>query len=120
MIQVWGRDTVGVTKVKGHATDDDVEHGRVGLADKVGHAGADAAADLGRRHQSEILTNAGRKLLKVRNHWYSIMLQLHRSMIAVARVTVNHDGIRVVGRRRAGRTSGSMLILLLYLDLLPS
>ena len=29
-----------VTKVKGHATDEDVEHGRVRLADKVGNAGA--------------------------------------------------------------------------------
>ena len=34
-----------VTKVKGHASDDDVEHGRVRLADKVGNAEADAAAD---------------------------------------------------------------------------
>ena len=114
-----------------HATDDDVEHGRVGLADKVGNAEADAVADLGRRHQSEILISARRTLLKVRNYWYPVMIQLHRFMIAVARVTVNRDGsgvlplihlygIRVVGRRRAGRTSGLMLILLLYLDLLPS
>ena len=28
----------------------------------------------------------------MRSHWYPIMLQLHRFMIAVARVTVNHDG----------------------------
>ena len=62
------------------------------LADKEGNAEADAAADLGRRHQSEILMNARRRLLKVRNHWYPIMLQLHRFMIAVARVIVNHDG----------------------------
>ena len=46
MIQAWGRDTVRVTKVKGHATDDDVEHGRVRLADKVGNAEADAAVDV--------------------------------------------------------------------------
>ena len=49
-IQVRGRDTVRVAKVKGHATDDDVEPGRVRLADKEGNAEADAAADLGRRH----------------------------------------------------------------------
>ena len=30
-------------------------------------------------------------MLKVRDHWYPTMLQLHRFMIAVARVTVNHD-----------------------------
>ena len=29
---------------------------------------------------------------KVRGYWYPIMLDLHRFMIAVARVTVNHDG----------------------------
>ena len=47
---------------------------------------------MGRRHQSEVLIDAWRRLLKVRNHWYPIMLQLRRFMISVARVTVNHDG----------------------------
>ena len=42
---VW--DTVRVTKVEGHATDEDVEHGRVRLADQAGNAEADAAADSG-------------------------------------------------------------------------
>ena len=44
------------------------------------------------RRQSEALIDARRRLLKVRSHWYTIMLLLHRFMIAVARVTVNHDG----------------------------
>ena len=47
---------------------------------------------LRRRHQSEMLMDARRILLKVRNRWYPIMLQLHGFMIPVARVTVNHDG----------------------------
>ena len=47
---------------------------------------------LGRRHQSEVLIDARRRLLKVRSHWYSIMPDLHRFMIAVARVTDDHDG----------------------------
>ena len=34
----------------------------------------------------------GRRLLKARSYWYPIMLDLHRFMIAVARVSVNHDG----------------------------
>ena len=38
MVQAWGRDPVRVTKVKGHATDEDVEHGRVRLSDEVGDA----------------------------------------------------------------------------------
>ena len=46
-----------------------MQHGRVRLADKEGNAEADAAADLGRRHQSEVLIDAMRRLLKVRCHW---------------------------------------------------
>ena len=55
------------------------------------NAEADTAADLGRRHQSEMLIDARRRLLRARSHWYPIMLDLHRFMIAVARVSVNHD-----------------------------
>ena len=62
------------------------------MLDQQGNAEADAAADLGRRHQSEILIDARRSLLKARTHWYPIMQQLHRFMIAVSRVAVNHDG----------------------------
>ena len=60
--------------------------------DQQGNSEADAAADLSRRHQSEILIDARRRLLKVRSHWYPIMLDLHRFMVAVAWVSVNHDG----------------------------
>ena len=92
MIRTRGRGTVRVTKVKGCAEDSDVQQGRVRLEDQLGKAEADAAADLGRRHQSELLIDARRRLLRARSHWYPIMLQLHRFMIAVARVIVNHDG----------------------------
>ena len=61
--------------------------------DKQGNAEADNAADLGRRHQSEVLIDARRKLLGARSHWYPIMTDLHRFMIAIARVSVNHDGM---------------------------
>ena len=91
MIRTRGRDTVRVTKVKGHAEDVDVQQGRVRLVDQQRNAEADAAADLGRRHQSEILIDAWRRLLKARSHWYPIMQDLRRFMIAVARVSVNHD-----------------------------
>ena len=60
--------------------------------DQQGNAEADAAADLGRRHQSEILIDARRRLLQARSLWYPIFLDLHRFMIAVARASVNHDG----------------------------
>ena len=46
MIPARGLDTVRVTKVEGHATDADVDSGRVGLEDKHGNAEADEAADL--------------------------------------------------------------------------
>ena len=92
MIRTQGRETVRVAKVKGHAEDVDVQQGRVRLADQQGNAEADAAADLGRRHQSEILIDSRRRLLKARSHWYPIMFDLHRFMIGVARVSVNHDG----------------------------
>ena len=47
---------------------------------------------LGRRHQSEILIDARRKLLGARSYWYPIMADLHRFMVAIFRVSVNHDG----------------------------
>ena len=62
------------------------------MIDQQGNAEADAAADLGRRHQSEMLIDARRRLLKARSHWYPVLLDLHRFMIAIARVSVNHDG----------------------------
>ena len=60
--------------------------------DKQGNTEADNAADLGRRHQSEDLIDARRRLLGARSRWYHIMTDLHRFMIAIARVSVNHDG----------------------------
>ena len=69
MIRTRGRETARVPDVKGHAEDSDVQHGRVRLEHQHGNAEADTAADLGRRHQSEVLIDAGRRLLKVRSHW---------------------------------------------------
>ena len=92
MICTRGRETVRVTNVKGHAEDVDVQQGRVRWVDQQGNAEADAAADLGRRRQSEVLIDARRRLLEARSYWYPILSDLHRFMIAVARVSVNHDG----------------------------
>ena len=133
MIRTRGRETVRVTKVKGHAEDSEVQQGRVRLEDQLGNAEADTAAGLGRRHQSEVLIDSMRRLLKVRSHWYPIklMLDLHRFTIAVARVTVDHDGrggtapdpwygIRAVRRRRAWLILASFTeVVLLVLILLP-
>ena len=121
-----GRLTVRVTKVKGHATDADVDQGRVRLEDRLGNAEADAAADLGGRHQCELVMDAWRGLLKVRARWCPIMQQLHRLMIAVSRVAVNHDGkgssalthlFGIMGQR--GRCEGLILGLKVDLASLP-
>ena len=69
-----------------------MQHGRVRLEDQLGNAKASTAADLGRRHQSEVLIDAARRLLKVHSQGCPVMLHLQRLMIAVARVTVIHDG----------------------------
>ena len=44
------------------------------------------------RHQSELVMNVRLPLLNARDHWYPIILQLHRFMVSVSRVAVNHDG----------------------------
>ena len=62
------------------------------MLDQQENAEADTASDLGRRHQSEVLIDARRRLLKARSLWYPIMLALHRFTVAIARVSVNHDG----------------------------
>ena len=87
-----GPDTVKATKVKGHATDADVELGRVRLAERLVNIEADAAADLGRRHQPEEVMDVRRTLFNARDLWYPFVLQLHRFMVAISRVSVNHDG----------------------------
>ena len=92
MIRTRGRSMVRVTKVKGHAKDYDVQHGHVRLVDQQGNVDADIAADLGRRHQTEVLIDARRRLLQERSYWYPLITDLHRFMIAIARVSVNHDG----------------------------
>ena len=31
-------------------------------------------------------------LLRVRRYWYPILLDLHKFMVAISRIEVNHDG----------------------------
>ena len=50
-----GQGTVRVTHDEGHATEVDVLQGKVREEDKFGNAEADAAADLGKRHQPEFV-----------------------------------------------------------------
>ena len=84
-------DAVGVAKVKGHATEEEVDQGRVRAEDRLGNIEADTAADQGRRHQTKDVMEVRRALLNPREHWFPVMLQLHRNMVAVSRVSVNDD-----------------------------
>ena len=86
-------DTVHVSKVKGHATRAMVDNGDVRLEDLVGNNGADAAADLGRLRQQDDVITARRDLLRIRRFWYPIIFDLHKFMVAISRIEVNHDGL---------------------------
>ena len=107
MIRTRGRSTVRVTKVKGHAKGCEVRPGHVRLVDQQGNVEADIAADLGRRHQTEVLIDARRRLLQARSYWYPVITDLHRFMIAIARVSVNHDGKGGTAPHPAGLDQGS-------------
>ena len=92
MLHHRGLDTVRICKVKGHADEDMVLHGRVRGEDKLGNDAADEAADFGRRRVSPAVIDARRTLSGVCSRWYSIILDLHRFFIAVSRAVVNLDG----------------------------
>ena len=93
MLHRRGLDTVRISKVKGHADEDMVLHGRVRVEDKFGNDAADEAADFGRRRVSPAVIDARRNLSGVCGRWYPIILDLHRFFIAIARAVVNHDGL---------------------------
>ena len=61
------------------------------MEDRLGGVQADTAADLGWRHQSEAVMDIRRALVKARELWCTIVRQLHRLMIAISRISVNHD-----------------------------
>ena len=97
MLSLRGFDTVQVSKVKGHATRAMVDIGDVRLEDLVGNNGADAAADLGRLRQQDAVITARRDLFRVRRFWYPIIFDLHKFMVAISRIEVNHDGFGGTG-----------------------
>ena len=92
MLCLRGMDTVKVSKVNGHAVQAMVDNGDVRSEDLVGNKGADTAADLGRLRQQDDVITGRRDFLRVRRHWYPIKLDLHKFMVAISRIEVNHDG----------------------------
>ena len=92
MLCLRGMETVKVSKAKGHATQAMVDNGDVHLQDLVGNKSADTAADLGRLRQQDDVITARRDLLRARRCWSLILLDLHKFMVAISRIEVNHDG----------------------------
>ena len=69
-----------------------VDNGDVRLENLIGNDGADTAADLGRFRQQDDVITARRDFLRTRRHWYPILLELHKFMVAISRIGVHHDG----------------------------
>ena len=82
MIDLRGRDTVRVTKVKGHADEGMVSDGRDRELDRLGNHAADEAADFGRGRVGPAVIDARRNLSGVCGRWYPVILDLHRFLIA--------------------------------------
>ena len=91
MLRLRGLETVRITKVKGHADEGMVLDGRVREVDRIGNGAADEAADFGRRRLDHLVIDARRNLSGVCGRWYTVILDLHRFFIAIARAAVNHD-----------------------------
>ena len=85
MLDLRGRDTVRITKVKGHA--DEARE-----LDRLGNNAAGEAADFGRRRVGPAVIDDRRHLSGVCGRWYPVVLDLHRFFIAISRAVVNHDG----------------------------
>ena len=89
-----GRDLFAIIcslfRVMGYADQFMVADGSVRQEDLVGNDGAGTAADHGKLRQHDDVIDSRRALLRTRRHWYSIMIDLHKSTVAVSRIEVNH------------------------------
>ena len=91
MLEMRGRDTVRISKVKGHADEDMVREGRVRELGRTGNNAADVAADFGRRRVDFPVIDARRIFSGVCGRWYPVVVQLHRFFSAISRAVVNHE-----------------------------
>ena len=92
MLDMRGRDTVRITKVKGHADESMVLDGRVRELDRLDNSAADEAFDFGRRRVGLAVIDARRNLSGVCGRWYPVILDLHRFFVAISTAVANHDG----------------------------
>ena len=80
------RDTVRISKVKGHADEGMVLDGRVREIDRLGND----AADFGRERVGNAFIDARRDLSGVCSRWCPVFLDFHRFFIAISGPLVNH------------------------------
>ena len=92
MLDLRGRETVRIAKVRDHDDQGVALDGRVREFDRLGNNAADEAADFGRRRVSPAVIDARRNLSGGCGRWYPVTLVLHRFFIAISRAVVNHDG----------------------------
>ena len=72
MLDLRGRGTVRIAKVKSHADEGMVLDGRVRELDRLGNDAADEAADFGRRRVGNAVIDARRNLSGVCGRWYPV------------------------------------------------
>ena len=80
MLEMRGRDTVLISKVKGCADGDVVREGRAREPDRIGNNAAGVAA-----------IDARRNFAGVCGRWYPVVLELHPFFLAISRAVVNHE-----------------------------
>ena len=86
ILEMLWRDTVPISKVKGHADEGMVRECGVRELDRLGNNGADETADFGRRKVDFPVIGA-------RRNFSGVILVLHRLFNAISRAVVNHvDG----------------------------
>ena len=92
LVEARGDGTTAISKVKGHADEGLVRDGRVREVDKIGNDLADEAANFGRRRVGADVVDARRDYTSACRDWHTLIRDLHRFFIAMARVIVNDDG----------------------------
>ena len=87
MLQLWGLDTVRISKVKGHADEASVRAGRARDLIRLGNNRACEAADFGRRRVPWWIIDARRNYSGVCARWRRVVLGPLPGLL------VNHDGL---------------------------
>ena len=93
LVRWRGPGNTAVSKVKGHADEGLAALGGVREVDRIGNNEADAAAALGWERVHHSVAFAGRMVTRSCARWYSVVRELHRFFIAIARSVLNDDGM---------------------------